>query len=111
MIQIRRHEGGTRFTRGELVRHRRYGYRAVVVDFDLQCQASEAWYATNQTQPPREQPWYHLLVDGAGHTTYAAETNLEPDDTGDPVVHPLLPHFFEAFEDGRYVRNDRPFRV
>ncbi len=48
---------------GQIVRHRRYGYRGVVVDSDLTCKADEAWYQSNQTQPDRNQPWYHVLND------------------------------------------------
>ncbi len=62
---------------GQIVRHRRYGYRGVVVDSDLTCKADEAWYQSNQTQPDRNQPWYHVLVDGTSNTTYAAQTSLE----------------------------------
>jgi heat shock protein HspQ len=114
MIMIRRkdrRDGGSPalFEPGDLVRHRRYGYRAVVVDYDLTCAASDEWYRSNQTQPVRDQPWYHLLVDRAAHTTYAAEENLESDPSGLEISHPLLRHFFEAFEQGSYVRNDRPW--
>ena len=91
---------------GRLVCHRRYGYRGVVVDFDMTCQADELWYYQNQTQPPRNQPWYHVLVDGSGVTTYAAQTSLEPDDSEEPVDHPLVEVFFTGFEDGRYERNE-----
>ena len=112
MIMIRRRsrrEGGSsaHFAPGDLVRHRRYGSRAVVVDLDSECKAAEGWYASNQTQPPRDQPWYHLLVHRAAHTTYAAESNLEADGTGEEISHPLLPLFFEPFADGAYERNDR----
>jgi hemimethylated DNA binding protein len=41
--------------------------------------------------------------------TYAAQSNLEPDDTGDEVVHPYVPYFFSEFRDGEYVRNDQPW--
>jgi len=50
-----------------------------------------------------------VLVDGGGHTTYAAEENLEPDPAPMEVRHPLLEHFFSAFVDGVYVRNERPW--
>ena len=53
------------FESGQLVRHRRYGYRGVVVDRDEFCQADDEWYSKNQTQPNRDQPWYHVLVDGS----------------------------------------------
>ena len=98
-----------RFGPGDLVHHRRYGYRGVVVDFDTRCQADEAWYQSNQTQPDRDQPWYHVLVHGTGNTTYVAQENLESDTTGQPIEHPLLGYFFSDFTDGHYVRNDRPW--
>lgn len=94
------------FEPGQLVRHRRYGYRGVVVDRDDACQASDAWYQKNQTQPDRTQPWYHVLVDGSATCTYAASENLVADGSELPIEHPLVPHFFSGFEDGRYIRND-----
>ena len=97
-----RPERKPQFRTGQLVRHRRYGYRGVVVGFDLTCQADETWYYRNQTQPPRNQPWYHVLVHGALHMTYVAQRNLEPDESGEPVTHPLVDHFFTGFRDGRY---------
>jgi len=94
------------FAPGQLVRHVRYGYRGVVVDFDTTCMADEMWYYRNQTQPPRNQPWYHVLVDGSMATTYAAQTSLEADDRDEPVNHPLVQEFFTGFEGGRYERNE-----
>ena len=35
--------------------------------------------------PPKNQPWYHVLVHGADHTTYVAEQNLAP-----PIREQLL---------------------
>lgn len=97
------------FEVGQLVRHNRYRYRGVVVDFDMRCQADDKWYQRNRTQPDRDQPWYHVLVDGSTMTTYAAEENLDPDNGDDPIDHPFVQHFFGSFEDGRYIRNDRPW--
>jgi len=98
------------FKPGQLVRHRRYGYRGVIVDYDLECQAAESWYRHNQTQPPRDQPWYHVLVDGAEHTTYAAQSSLQADDQRDEIQHPLLTTFFSDFVSGRYIRNAQAWR-
>lgn len=97
------------FGRGSLVRHKRYNYRGVVVEVDPTCQADESWYRNNTTRPERNQPWYYVLVHGTTHVTYAAQASLELDDSDDQVVHPFVPHFFSRFEDGRYVRNDRPW--
>ena len=100
-----------RFMPGQLVQHVRYGYRGVVVDFDMRCQADDQWYASNKTQPPRDQPWYHVLVHGSGTVTYAAQTSLEPGTDRDPIVHPLVEQFFSSFDKktGRYERNDTPW--
>ena len=97
------------FREGDVVRHRRYGYRAVVVSVDLTCKADDSWYQANLTQPNRKQPWYHVLVDGDGSVRYAAQTSLQADGTGLPIAHPLLPAFFSEFEDGAYQRNDNPW--
>ena len=93
---------------GQIIRHHRYGYRGVVVDTDPRCQADDAWYQSNQTQPDRDQPWYHILIDHSTKTTYAAEDNLRADgDSDQPVVHPLVHHFFSGFADGRHERNGK----
>lgn len=98
-----------KFKTGELVRHVRYGYRGVVVDSDLVCRASHAWYLSNATQPERDQPWYSVLVDSSSTVTYAAQSSLEADPGEELISHPLVPHFFTHFDAGHYVRNDRPW--
>ncbi len=106
---IRLAEIATNFERGLIVCHKRYGYRGVVVDYDLECRADERWYQSNKTQPGRSQPWYHVLVDETDQNTYAAEENLQPDPSGQPVRHPLIVRFFGEFVDNRYIRNDQPW--
>jgi len=91
------------FEIGQLVRHRRYRYRGVVVAHDECCQADDDWYNGNKTQPDREQPWYHVLVHGGVHSTYAAEENLSVDTSGEQVVHPLVTQVFDSFTKGRYI--------
>ena len=108
MIAINRPSRPT-FEPGQLVRHRRYGYRGVVVDHDEFCRASDDWYSRNQTQPDRDQPWYHVLVDRSLTCTYAASDNLEADSSSLPVDHPLVSQFFQEFRNGRYIRNDEPW--
>lgn len=97
------------FAAGELVRHRRYGYRGVIVSVDARCMATSDWYDGNRTQPDQNQPWYHVLVDGSGQTTYVAESNLTPDPSGDPVDHPLLKQFFDGPCQEGYRRNGQPW--
>ncbi len=94
-----------RFAPGELVHHRLFDYRGVVVDVDPVFSLSDAWYdQVARSRPPKNAPWYHVIVDGASHMTYVAQQNLEPDPSADPIRHPLLGHFFDRFEDGRYAK-------
>ena len=116
MIMIRRRidseeqsPGDPLFQAGQLVRHRRYHYRGVVVDIDVSCKASNQWYENNQTQPDRKQPWYHVLVHGTTTITYPAEDSLEAESSGQEIDHPLIDHFFDGFHEGRYLRNERPW--
>jgi heat shock protein HspQ len=94
------------FKVGEIVHHLRYDYRGVIVGCDATCEADETWYEF-QTQgksykPTRQQPWYHVLVDGATHQTYVAQQNLEPGDSTRPIDHPLVDQAFATFLGGRY---------
>ena len=93
------------FSPGQLIRHKLFDYRGVIVDVDATCQATDEWYErVARTRPPRDQPWYHVLVHGSTHTTYVAQRNLEPDESGEPITHPLLEQFFSVFRDGRYEK-------
>jgi heat shock protein HspQ len=93
-----------KFQTGQIIQHKRYPYRGVIIEWDPHCKAEDSWYLNNQTQPSRHQPWYHVLVDGAAHTTYVAEENLELDVSSKEITHPLLQKFFTAFYRGRYYR-------
>jgi len=100
-----------KFEIGQLVCHRRYGYRGVVVEVDARCKAEESWYWSNKTQPSQNQPWYHVLVDGSNVTTYPAQESLIPDTSGKPVTHPLVNDFFSGFQNGRYISKDDPWTL
>jgi heat shock protein HspQ len=97
-----------RFSVGQLVHHKLLGYRGVVVDVDPCFQGSDEWYEdTARSQPPKDKPWYHVLVHEADYETYVAEKNLEPDESQQPVNHPDLLKFFDDFEGGLYVKHQR----
>ena len=94
----------SRFSIGELVRHRFFDYRGVIVDVDHEFMLSDEWYEeVARSRPPKDAPWYHVLVHEATHNTYVAERNLEPDTSGEPISHPLVELEFAEFRDGRYV--------
>lgn len=91
------------FSVGEVIHHKLFRYRGVIVECDPTFCGSEEWYEqVARSKPPRDQPWYHVLVHGGPDTTYVAQRNLESDDTGMPVVHPLIPIHFDEFRDGHY---------
>lgn len=97
------------FKVGQLVQHKSYGYRGVVVAFDVNFQGDDEWYWSNQTQPDRSQPWYYVLVHNSTQVTYAAQTSLIPDDSDKRVNHPLVPEYFHDFRGGKYIRNHKPW--
>jgi heat shock protein HspQ len=93
-----------KFSVGELIHHKMFDYRGVVVDVDATFEGTDDWYEKMaRSRPPKDEPWYHVLVHEAEHSTYVAERNLEPDQTGQPIVHPVLDRFFGDFRDGTYV--------
>jgi len=98
-------EQKARFAIGQVIHHKKFGYRGVIVDVDPEFLGTEEWYeAAARSRPPKDKPWYHVLVDEAAHVTYVAERHLEPDTTGRQVSHPGLGAFFDTFEKGRYSR-------
>ena len=92
-----------KFEVGQVVHHLKFGYRGVVFDVDPCFQGTEEWYEqVARSRPPKDRPWYHVLVHHAEHTTYVAERHLEPDPEGGPIHNRLLDHLFGGFENGRY---------
>ncbi len=77
------------------------------MDVDPVFSGSDEWYeAVARSRPPRDRPWYHVLVDGAEHATYVAERHLEADSSGVAIRHPLLSDFFDTFDEGTYRRSN-----
>lgn len=96
----------TKFTPGQIVHHKRFGYRGVVLSVDEGFQGNDDWYdAVALSRPPKDRPWYHVLVHDSTAETYVAERNLEVDDSSAPIEHPLVDVFFDEIRNGRYVRN------
>jgi len=92
------------FHLGQIIRHRRYHYRGVIVSVDATCEADEQWYRSNRSQPSRDQPWYHVLVHDGDHTTYVAEENLAASDDISRVRNPMVRRFFTLYANGRYYQ-------
>ncbi len=91
------------FFLGQIVQHLRFEYRGVVFGVDPTFSLSDEWYdEVAQSRPPKEAPWYHVLVDGAAHATYVAERHLVASENLTQVDHPLLGEYFDRFDGHRY---------
>ena len=106
------------FSVGQLVKHRRYGYRGVVVGWDPVCNAPEEWQEAMQVKKLKhkaDQAFYHTLVDirdrQTSQRTYMAAENViavNPGENVEPVQHPEVEQHFCAFDPhrGRYIANE-----
>ena len=96
-------EHTAKFFVGQLVHHKKFNYRGVVFDADATFQGTDEWYElVARSRPPRERPWYHVLVEETDYTTYVAERHLESDERCEPIRHPLVAKLCGEFKDGRY---------
>jgi heat shock protein HspQ len=100
-----------KFSIGQVVKHRIYPFRGVIFDVDPVFANTEEWLASipEEVRPRRDQPFYHLLAENAQTTyvAYVSEQNLLADETGKPIGHPQVPHFFKELKRGQYVSRDR----
>lgn len=97
-------QGDPKFSVGQLVSHLKFDYRGVIVEVNDTFQLSDEWYeAVARSRPPKDQPWYRVLVHGATHETYVAEHHLERDHSSEPISHPLLGLFFDEFCGDHYA--------
>ncbi|AKH20085.1 heat shock protein HspQ [Sedimenticola thiotaurini] len=88
---------------GQLVQHKLFGYRGVIYDVDAEFQLTDAWYEQMaKSRPPKDEPWYRVLVDGSDYETYVAQCNLEADRVGKPIEHPDIGRVFRGFNGERY---------
>ncbi len=92
-----------KFGIGQIIHHKRFGYTGVIFDVDPNFQGSEEWYKKMaRSRPPRERPWYHVLVDQESYTTYVAEKNIEISAVPGEIVHPLVDELFAKFDGKQY---------
>ena len=91
---------------GQVVRHRIFPFRGIIFDVDPVFANTEEWWLAipAEVRPSKDQPFYHLLAQNAEteYVAYVSEQNLLPDDTGEPLRHPLVNDVFERDESGGY---------
>jgi len=69
---------------GQLIQHKLFDYRGIILSVDLEFKSTDEWYeAVAKSRPPKNEPWYHVLVHQKGQQTYVAEQNLQPE----PAIH------------------------
>ncbi|XP_074656949.1 uncharacterized protein LOC141910127 [Tubulanus polymorphus] len=94
---------------GQVIQHKKWGYRGVIVGWDEIALAPEFWLSRNHpTDKPhwRKLPNYAILVDvndrPQAQTTYVVEENIEVVmDT--EIDHPFINDFFDAFDGAQYL--------
>jgi len=91
----------TQFSIGQVVRHRLYAFRGVIVDVDPEFNNTEEWWQAipEETRPHKDQPFYHLLAEDqdTSYVAYVSEQNLLVDESGVPVNHPEVEQVFGKF--------------
>ena len=93
----------TKFKIGQIVRHKIFNYTGVIFDIDPTFEGTEEWYENvAETKPPKDKPWYHLLVNEEDYTTYVAERNLIILKEPQPIKHPLISIVFDDFDGEAY---------
>lgn len=96
----------TQFAIGQVVRHRQFSFRGVIIDVDPEFANSEEWWQSipEDQRPRRDQPFYHLLAenDSDAYHAYVSEQNLLTDESGEPLHHPELGEVFGDFLGDHY---------
>ena len=93
---------------GQVVRHRVFPFRGVIFDVDPEFANTEEWWNSipAEVRPSKDQPFYHLYAENAesAYVAYVSEQNLLPDESGEPLRHPLVVQNFSP-ETGSLYRS------
>ena len=96
----------TQFAIGQVVRHRIYPFRGVIVDVDPEFSNSEEWWQAipEEVRPRKDQPFYHMLAENedTSYVAYVSEQNLLVDESGIPINHPEVAQVFGEFLGNSY---------
>jgi heat shock protein HspQ len=100
----------TQFAIGQVVKHRLYEFRGVIIDVDPEFSNTEEWWESipEEVRPRRDQPFYHLLAENesTAYEAYVSEQNLLVDESGEPVNHPQVTEVFGEFLGDSYALPD-----
>lgn len=97
------------YKRGQVVKHKKEEFRALITDYDMYFINDEEIYNKNSSKPARNKPWYYVLIDKTNAISYVAQEHLELDENQENIEHPLLDFFFDGFDskEKKFRRNDK----
>ena len=91
---------------GQVIHHKLFDYRGVILKVDDFFKSTDTWYNNvAKSKPPKDKPWYSVLVHNAFHTTYVTEQNLILDDNIKDIIHPMVPILFTTLKNGIYSKS------
>jgi len=89
---------------GQIIQHKLFDYRGIIVDVDFKFSGTEDWYNNvAHSRPDKDQPWYKVLVDNATHEAYVAEQNLNSSEIKNAIHNPLLGLYFYMSANNVYI--------
>ena len=95
------------FNIGDIVKHRIYPFRGVIVDVDPEFSNTEEWYQSipKDLRPSKKQPFYHLMAENSEtfYSAYVSQQNIIMDSDNGPVDHPDLEQMFSGIQKGKYL--------
>ena len=95
------------FNIGDVVKHKIFKFRGVIVDIDPEFSNTEEWYQSipEESRPRKDQPFYHLLAENSEsfYSAYVSQQNLLPDSESGPINHPEIDKLFSDVSNGRYI--------
>ena len=99
-----------KFNIGDIVKHKLYPFRGVIVDIDPIFSNTDEWYEAIpvELRPKKNQPFYHLLAENSEtfYSAYVSQQNLLSDSESGPINHPEISDLFSDVNNGKYVLRD-----
>ncbi|KAI9052523.1 hypothetical protein LZ554_003867 [Drepanopeziza brunnea f. sp. 'monogermtubi'] len=100
---------GVRYRIGQVFRHKRYAYTAVITGWDIECETNPDWLAHNnfdELSRGKNQSFYHALTTSVEDASirYVAEENIE-------VIEPEVPVLLMSLAGRFFKRWDQEKRV
>lgn len=93
----------TKYNIGDVIQHKLFDFRGVIVDVDADFQGDDKWYEKHTVNSPsKDQPWYHVLVDDDNGVAYVSEQNVHTDGSETDVSNTMIDMILASNGDGKY---------